>query len=176
MYDAYLKYNHIPLGAILDRIMTKEQMSQRELALRSGIPYQRINDFIANRRRISPETSLRLEKVLNIDYQCFFYQVQTNYDIYLATKHISEQLIPDRSKFRKALFWDTDFESIDWQHNSEWIIQRVFDYGNESEIKETIRFYGRKMVLNVLRTVKGTWNKGIRDINMKKYLKNGIKN
>ena len=176
MYDAYLKYNHIPFGAILDRIRTKEHLSQRELALRSGIPYQRINDFIANRRRISPENSLCLEKALNIDYQCFFYQVQTNYDIYMATKRISEQLIPDRSKYRKALFWDTDFESIDWQRNSEWIIQRVFDYGNEAEIKETIRFYGKKKVIGVLRSVKDTWNEKNRKMNIKKYLKNGIKN
>ena len=64
MYDKYLKYHNIPFGTILDRIRTKEHLSQRELALRSGIPYQRINDFIANRRRISPENSLRLEKVL----------------------------------------------------------------------------------------------------------------
>ena len=176
MYDAYLKYNHIPFGAILDRIRTKEHLSQRELALRSGIPYQRINDFIANRRRISPENSLCLEKALNIDYQCFFYQVQTNYDIYMATKRISEQLIPDRSKYRKALFWDTDFESIDWQRNSEWIIQRVFDYGNEAEIKETIRFYGKKKVIGVHRSVKDTWNEKNRKMNIKKYLKNGIKN
>ena len=176
MYDAYLKYHHIPFGAILDRIRTKEHLSQRELALLSGIPYQRINDFIANRRRISPENSLRLEKALNIDYRCFFYQVQTNYDIYLATKCISEQPYPDKSKFRKALFWDTDFESIDWQRNSEWIIQRVFDYGNEAEIKETIRFYGRKKVIDMLRSVKDSWNEKNRKMNIKKYLKNGIKN
>ena len=101
MYDKYLKYNNIPFGAILDRIRTKENLSQRELALRSGIPYQRINDFIANRRRISPENSLRLEKVLGIDFQCFFYQAQTNYDIYMATKQHLEQPSPDKSKYTK---------------------------------------------------------------------------
>ncbi|MBO4614903.1 MAG: helix-turn-helix domain-containing protein [Bacteroidales bacterium] len=176
MYDIYLKYHHIPFGAILDRIRTKEHLSQRELASRSGIPYQRINDFIANRRRISPENSLRLEKALGIDFQCFFYQAQTNYDIYMATKQLLELPSPSRSKFRKTLFWDTDYDALNWQHNCEWIIQRVFDYGNETEIKETIRFYGREKVIGVLRSVNDPWNEKIRNINIKKYLKNGIKN
>lgn len=176
MYDKYLKYNNIPFGAILDRIRTKENLSQRELALRSGIPYQRINDFIANRRRISPKNSLRLEKALGIDFQCFFYQAQTNYDIYMATKQHLEQPSPDKSKFRKTLFWDTDFDALDWQRNYEWIIQRVFDYGNGTEIKETIRFYGRKKILDVLRSVKDAWNEKIRNINIKKYLENEVEN
>ena len=176
MYDIYLKYHHIPFGAILDRIRTKEHLSQRELASRSGIPYQRINDFIANRRRISPENSLRLEKALGVDFQCFFYQAQTNYDIYMATKQLLEMPSPDRSKFRKTLFWDTDLDALDWQHNSEWIIHRVFDYGNATEIKEAIRFYGRKKIIDVLRGVKDPWNEKIRNINIKKYLKDDVKN
>ena len=176
MYDIYLKYHHIPFGTILDRIRNKEHLSQRELASRSGIPYQRINDFIANRRRISPENSLRLEKALGIDFQCFFYQAQTNYDIYIATKQLLDLPSPDRSKFRKTLFWDTDFDALDWQGNCEWIILRVFDYANATEIEETIRFYGRKKILDVLRGVKDPWNEKIRNINIKKYLKDDIKN
>ena len=117
MYENYLTYHHIPCGAVLDRIRAKEHLTQRELASRSEIPYQRINDFIANRRRISPENSLKLEKALGVDYQCFFYQLQTNHEIFLATSHLSEQATPDKSKYRKALFWDTDFETLDWQHH-----------------------------------------------------------
>ena len=176
MYERYLTYHHIPCGAVLDRIRSKEHLTQRELASRSEIPYQRINDFIANRRRISPENSLKLEKALGVDYQCFFYQLQTNYEIFLATSHLSEQATPDKSKYRKALFWDTDFDTLDWQHNSEWIIQRVFEYGNESEIKETIRFYGKKRIANVLNAIKDTWNKENRENNIKKYLDHEIEN
>lgn len=77
---------------------------------------------------------------------------------------------PDLSKFREALFWDTDFESIDWQRNASWIIQRVFEYGNESEIKETVRFYGKKAIENVLSTLPDSWNVENRNYNIKKYL------
>jgi plasmid maintenance system antidote protein VapI len=169
MYENYLTYHHIPCGAVLDRIRTKEHLTQRELASRSEIPYQRINDFIANRRRISPENSLKLEKALGVDYQCFFYQVQTNYEIFVATSHLSEQSQPDKSKYRKALFWDTNFDTLDWQGNSEWIIQRVFEYGNQSEIEETIKYYGKKRIISVLHTIKDTWNSENRIKNMKKY-------
>jgi len=176
MYENYLTYHHIPCGAVLDRIRTKEHLTQRELALRSEIPYQRINDFIANRRRISPENSLRLEKALGLDYQCFFYQIQTNYEIFMATSRLSKPVYPDISKFRKTLFWDTDFDTIDWQRNSEWIIQRVFEYGNESEIKETIRFYGKRKIINTLKSIKDTWNSMNRTTNLKQYLNYEIKN
>ena len=176
MYENYLTYHHIPCGAVLDRIRTKVHLTQRELASRSEIPYQRINDFIANRRRISPENSLKLEKALGVDYQCFFYQIQTNYEIFVATSHLSEQSQPDKTKYRKALFWDTNFDTLDWRRNSEWIIQRVFEYGNESEIEETIRFYGKKMIAKVLLNAKGTWNSENRDSNIKKYLGHEIEN
>ena len=176
MYENYLTYHHIPCGAVLDRIRAKEHLTQRELASRSEIPYQRINDFIANRRRISPENSLKLEKALGIEYQCFFYQLQTNYEIFLATSNLSEQSQPNKSKYRKVLFWDTDFDAVDWQHNSEWIIQRVFEYGNKSEIEETIRFYGKSKIAKVLHSIKGSWNSSNRENNLKKYLGHEIKN
>lgn len=163
MYEDYLKYHHIPCGAVIDRIRTKEHLTQRELAERSGILFQRINDFIADRRKISPEQSLRLEDALGIERKGFFYQIQTNHEIFLAIKRMTKQQNPDLSKFRKALFWDTDFESIDWRGNSAWIIQRVFEYGNEGEIKETIHFYGKKAIENILSTLPDSWNAGNRN-------------
>ena len=90
--------------------------------------------------------------------------------------HISEQPQPDKSRFRKALFWDTDLESLDWQRNAEWIIQRVFEYGNENEIKETIRYYGKRKITKVLDGIKGTWNSESRENNIKKYLGHKIEN
>lgn len=176
MYENYLTYHHIPCGAVLDRIRTKKHLTQRELASLSEIPYQRINDFIANRRRISPDNSLRLEKALGVDHQGFFYQIQTNYEIFLATNRLSEQLKPNTSKYRKALFWDTDFDTLDWQHNSEWIIQRVFEYGNKSEIEEAIRYYGKSKIANVLLGIHDTWNEENRKNNMKHFLGHEIKN
>ena len=170
MYETYLNYHHIPCGAVIDRIRTKEHLTQRELAERSNILCQRINDFIAGRRKISPEQSLKLEDALGIEQKGFFYQIQTNHEIFLAIKRMTERQRPDLSKFREALFWDTDFESIDWQRNAAWIIQRVFEYGNESEIEETVRFYGKKAIENVLSSLPDSWNVENRNYNIKKFL------
>ena len=167
MFENYLQYHHIPCGAIIGRIMSKEHLTQRELANRAGIPYQRINDFIANRRKISPEVSLKLEKALNIDNQCFFYQIQTNHEIFTTITQHSELSHPDLSLFRKALFWDTDIEKLNWTKNSNWIIQRVFEYGNANEIKETIKFYGKEFIISELSSIRNSWNTKNRIYNLK---------
>ena len=83
---------------------------------------------------------------------------------------MQEQLHPDKSKYRETLFWDTDFGTLDWQRNSEWIIRRVFEYGNEDEIQETIRYYGEDKIVNVLQVIKDSWNSQNRNDNVKKYL------
>ena len=57
---------------------------------------------------------------------------------------------PDFSKIRRILFWDTDFDKIDWQHQQNAIIQRVFERGNEEEKNEISRFYGADKVNLVL--------------------------
>ena len=49
---------------------------------------------------------------------------------------------PDLTKFRKTLFWDTTFDRIDFTAHSRYVINRVFERGNEEERQEVIRFYG----------------------------------
>ena len=74
MYEQYLQLSNIPCGAVLNRIMIKEGVSQSQLAERSGIVRQRICDYLANRRRITVEASLNLEKALRIGIEGFFYR------------------------------------------------------------------------------------------------------
>ena len=46
---------------------------------------------------------------------------------------------PDLTKFRGAIFWDTAIENIDFTAHRRYVINRIFERGNEEEI---IRFYG----------------------------------
>lgn len=170
MYEQYLQLSNIPCGAVLNRIMTKEGISQSQLAERSGIVRQRICDYLANRRRITVEASLNLEKALRIDIEGFFYRIQANHDIYNCVK---EQALNNRPKleyYRKAVFWDTDMETLDWDKNKQWIIRRVFEYGGEEEILETIRFYGKSTIKKVLSETTDERKAENRNENMKKYL------
>ena len=77
---------------------------------------------------------------------------------------------PDLDRYRRALFWDTDMEKLDWDNNRHWVIRRTFEYGNEEEILETVRFYGKENVRNILSTVTDERKAEIRKDNMEKYL------
>ena len=69
---------------------------------------------------------------------------------------------PDLTKFRKTLFWDTTFDRIDFTAHGRYVINRVFERGNEEEIKEIIRFYGRDTILKNL-------NRNGREARRRKY-------
>ena len=47
---------------------------------------------------------------------------------------------PDLTKFRGAIFWDTAIENIDFTAHRRYVINRIFERGNEEEIMEIIRF------------------------------------
>jgi len=57
---------------------------------------------------------------------------------------------PNLALIRKALFWDTDINKIDWNKQYKAVIQRVFERGNEEEKLEIKRFYGNNVVEKVL--------------------------
>lgn len=170
MYEQYLQMPNLPTGAVLNRILVKEKFNQRQLAERSGILYQRICDYIANRRRITVEASLKLEQALGVDIAGFFYRIQTNHDIYTQTIEQTSDYHPDLSCYRNALFWDTSIDKLNWKQNRHWIIRRVFEYGSDSEIEETIRFYGKDTVLSELRSIQDSRKTDVREEQINRYL------
>ncbi len=170
MYEKYLTINNIPTGAILKRILSQKGISQKKLAEVTGILPQRINDYITGKRRFTPEASLKIEKQLGISISGFFYHIQSNYDIYLTIQAGRLKQHPDFSLFRKSLFWDTDIEKLDWSSNKKWIIQRVFEYGNEAEIKAVIDYYGKNIVASYLETITSHWKEDTRKTNYNKYI------
>lgn len=56
-----------------------------------------------------------------------------------------------RPNLPKVLFWDFDFDKLDWNRSYKTIIERVLDKGNASEWEETIAFYGRDYVIHALK-------------------------
>lgn len=79
---------------------------------------------------------------------------------------------PDRTKFRPVLFWDVDPQKIDWHKNRSFVIQRVFERGEEQEIEEAIRFYGREEILRNLRFDENPYAVNLK-ANARKYLEYG---
>ena len=171
MYEQYLSMPAVPAGAILKRILQKEHLSQKEIAEKSAIYPQRINDLINGKRKFTPESSVRLEQALGISTLGYFYRIQTNHDIYCYQDEQERKLTPDLSKIDKALFWETySLEKINWLKNANWVIQRSFEYGNQQEIEEIIRFYGREKVFEILNAIPKTDTWKINDRNKNRQL------
>ena len=156
MYEKYLSMPTVPAGAILKEILKKERVSQKKIAERATIYPQRINDLINGKRKFTPELSSHLEKALGISTLGYFYKIQTNNDIYNYHDEQERKITPDLSKLHKVLFWDTVIEKINWIRSANYVIQRVFEYGNETEITEIIRFYGREKVIEALNAIPAT--------------------
>jgi len=52
--------------------------------------------------------------------------------------------------FDKRIFWDADFENLDYQRNARAIIERVFERGDVEDIRNCRRYYGDEKVTDVL--------------------------
>jgi nicotinamide mononucleotide adenylyltransferase len=54
----------------------------------------------------------------------------------------------------KRIFWDTNFEKLEYDKNYKSIIARVFDRGDIEDIRQVRRYYGDEKVIEALTTVK----------------------
>jgi plasmid maintenance system antidote protein VapI len=170
IYEKYLSMEDVPAGKILEVILKKKNISQKELANMSNEYPQRICAYIRGKRKFTIKASLAIEKALDIDIEGFFLKIQTNHDIYSYVMEEELKIHPDLLKLSKGLFWDTRIEKINWIRNKKWVIKRVFEYGNDQEINEIIRFYGKDTIKSVFSQIKSNWNSTHRNDNYQKYI------
>ena len=52
--------------------------------------------------------------------------------------------------FQKRIFWDVDFEKIDFNSKAKFVIERVFERGDVEDIRECRRYYGDEKVSDAL--------------------------
>lgn len=55
-------------------------------------------------------------------------------------------------KVLKNLFWDSNFEKIDYQKNASTVIERILDLGDIEQIKVMLKHYDTEKIKQVLRT------------------------
>ena len=136
-------------GIILERELKKRKLPKRRFALSINEYPQLLGDITKGKRKINPSLSIRIGKALGLD-ESFFSVLQAYYDIKLEKEKQSNLVHPDLKKFRPVVFWDTDIKTIDWEKNKPSAIRRIFERGNEQEINEIIRFYGKKNISAIL--------------------------
>ena len=52
--------------------------------------------------------------------------------------------------FQKSIFWDVNFENIDYDKKANFVIERVFERGDVDDIRQCRRYYGDEKVTDAL--------------------------
>ncbi|MBK9736483.1 MAG: hypothetical protein IPO92_16600 [Saprospiraceae bacterium] len=66
---------------------------------------------------------------------------------------LSEQ-IKEKPILHKRIFWDVNFENIDYDAKANFVIERVFERGDVPDIRNCRRYYGDDKVREVLLNAK----------------------
>lgn len=133
-------YKGIRPGKIIEWHLKQKHLSQRELAEKIGEHYQTINAVIKGRRNLTVEISLKLDSFLGFD-DGFLYMLQGYYEVDQYKKKQLSSSVDGVPKIRRILFWDTDFDNIDWGKSRNFVISRVLERGSREEQEEIARFY-----------------------------------
>lgn len=135
------KYINIPPGKLIARQLLSKQMTQAELARRICIAPQELNAILKGRRGLPVELALRIEKELSFEEGFLSYLQVLN-----TIERIKRESVPlcKPPKIRRILFWDTDFDKINWTQSKNFVLKRVEQYGTSDEIDTVRRYYGIK--------------------------------
>ncbi|KPQ19398.1 DUF6922 domain-containing protein [Algoriphagus formosus] len=56
--------------------------------------------------------------------------------------------------FDKRIFWDVNFENLDYDKKYKFVIERVFERGDVPDIRNCRRYYGDDLIREVLLNAK----------------------
>ena len=74
-----------PGEMLLEEFLKPLEISQSAFAIRLGVSYPRLNEMIRGRRSLTPDTALRLERVLGMPAD-FWLGLQQDWDLWHAMK------------------------------------------------------------------------------------------
>jgi len=80
-----------PGEVLLEEFLKPVNLSQNQLALALRVPARRINEIVQGRRRITPDTALRLARYFKMSPQ-FWLGLQMDYDLDVAEDELGERL------------------------------------------------------------------------------------
>lgn len=61
---------------------------------------------------------------------------------------------PVKPILSKRIFWDVNFETLDYDKRASFIIEHVFERGDVDDIRQVRRYYGDEKVTEVLLNAK----------------------
>jgi len=63
-------------------------------------------------------------------------------------------MMENKPQLQRRIFWDVDFDKLDYDKRASFIIERVFDRGDVDDIRQCRRYYGDEQVTEALLNVK----------------------
>ena len=135
-------------GLVLERELNKRHLRKGTFALSLQEYPQTLTAITKGKRGMNTALSLKIEKALGIE-EGYFMILQVYYEIEEEKRKLNKSWT-NLPQLRPVLFWDTKMTSLDWEKQKKAIIKRVFERGNDKEKQEIIRFYGAKIVDELL--------------------------
>lgn len=129
------KYKGIHPGRIINRELRKRDISQRAFAASIGEHSQTLNAVITGRRNLTTEMAVKIEQSLGYE-EGFLLTLQVFHSIAEYKNRLAAASVNGVPNVRRALFWDTDFDAIDWGRYKETVIQRILARGDEVDKAE----------------------------------------
>jgi len=56
--------------------------------------------------------------------------------------------------FDKRIFWDVNYDNLDYDNKAAFVIQRIFERGDVPDIRSARRYYGDEKIKSVLTKAK----------------------
>jgi len=56
--------------------------------------------------------------------------------------------------FNRRIFWDVNFDTLDYDNRARFVIERVFERGDVEDIRQCRRYYGDESIKEILLTAK----------------------
>ena len=130
-------------GTVLKWALNKYNIHASQLSEEISEHKQTLSAILNEKRGVNPSLSIKLGSYFKIKPE-YFMLIQAEYEVQCAINAQSENDQLPKPKIRKVIFWDTDFEKLDWRKNKKAIIARVKERGNQKEIEEVLKYYKLK--------------------------------
>ena len=91
-----------PGEILLEEFLKPMGLSQNKVALDIRVPARRINEIILGKRRITPDTALRLAKYFQMSPR-FWLGLQMDYDLDTAEDQFSEKINKEVHEYQEAV-------------------------------------------------------------------------
>jgi addiction module HigA family antidote len=91
-----------PGEILLEEFLKPMGLSQNKIALDIRVPARRINEIILGKRRITPDTALRLAKYFHMSPQ-FWLGLQMDYDLDTVEDQYAEKINKEVQEYQEAV-------------------------------------------------------------------------